>query len=32
VDAHLRNIFAKLGLRRRAELAARVARECGPTT
>ncbi|GIE34048.1 hypothetical protein Ait01nite_070930 [Actinoplanes italicus] len=32
VDAHLRNIFAKLGVRRRAELAARVARECGPTT
>jgi DNA-binding CsgD family transcriptional regulator/tetratricopeptide (TPR) repeat protein len=30
VDAHLRNIFAKLHLRRRAELAALVARECGP--
>jgi len=30
VDAHLRNIFAKLGVRRRAELAAMVARECGP--
>jgi DNA-binding CsgD family transcriptional regulator len=32
VDAHLRNIFGKLGVRRRAELAARVARDCGPTT
>ncbi|BBH71804.1 helix-turn-helix transcriptional regulator [Actinoplanes sp. OR16] len=32
VDAHLRNIFAKLGVRRRAELAALVARECGATT
>ena len=32
VDAHLRNIFRKLCLRRRAELAALVARECGPTT
>ncbi|GIM96505.1 hypothetical protein Ato02nite_082980 [Paractinoplanes toevensis] len=32
VDAHLRNIFSKLGVRRRAELAAVVARECGPTT
>ncbi|MFG1607791.1 AAA family ATPase [Actinoplanes sp. NPDC049265] len=32
VDAHLRNIFAKLGIRRRAELAAIVARECPPTT
>jgi len=31
VDAHLRNIFAKLHVRRRAELAALVARECGPT-
>jgi DNA-binding CsgD family transcriptional regulator len=30
VDAHLRNIFTKLGVRRRAELAAVVARECGP--
>jgi DNA-binding CsgD family transcriptional regulator len=30
VDAHLRNIFTKLGVRRRAELAAMVARECGP--
>ncbi|WP_328475423.1 AAA family ATPase [Actinoplanes sp. NBC_00393] len=32
VDAHLRNIFTKLGVRRRAELAAIVARECPPTT
>ena len=32
VDAHLRNIFSKLGVRRRAELAAIVARECGPIT
>ncbi|MEU4692328.1 AAA family ATPase [Actinoplanes sp. NPDC023714] len=32
VDAHLRNIFAKLGVRRRAELAALVARECDSTT
>lgn len=30
VDAHLRNIFAKLHVRRRAELAVLVARECGP--
>lgn len=30
VDSHLRNIFAKLGLRRRSELAALVARECQP--
>ncbi|GAA0503592.1 helix-turn-helix transcriptional regulator [Paractinoplanes deccanensis] len=28
VDAHLRNIFGKLSIRRRAELAAVVAREC----
>jgi DNA-binding CsgD family transcriptional regulator len=32
VDAHLRSIFAKVGVRRRAELAALVARECGSTT
>lgn len=30
VDAHLRNIFAKLGVRRRTELAALVARQDGP--
>ncbi|WP_203737701.1 helix-turn-helix transcriptional regulator, partial [Actinoplanes italicus] len=30
VDAHLRTIFAKLGVRRRSELSARVTRECGP--
>jgi len=30
VDSHLRNIFRKLGLNRRVELAALVARECPP--
>jgi len=30
VDSHLRKIFAKLDIRRRVELAAVVARECGP--
>ena len=32
VDAHLRNIFAKLGVRRRSEVAVRVTRASGPTT
>ncbi|WP_203780943.1 ATP-binding protein [Paractinoplanes rishiriensis] len=32
VDAHLRNIFAKLGVRRRAELARIVAQECPSIT
>ncbi|GAA1625521.1 AAA family ATPase [Actinoplanes couchii] len=32
VDAHLRNIFAKLGVRRRSEVAVRVTRANGPTT
>ncbi|SDT66714.1 AAA family ATPase [Actinoplanes derwentensis] len=32
VDAHLRNIFAKLGVRRRSEVAVRVTRANGSTT
>ncbi|SNY40775.1 BREX system ATP-binding domain-containing protein [Paractinoplanes atraurantiacus] len=32
VDAHLRNIFAKLGIRRRVELATLVVQECGART
>ncbi|XVV09125.1 AAA family ATPase [Actinoplanes sp. CA-131856] len=32
VDAHLRNIFTKLGIRRRVELATLVAQECGART
>ncbi|MFG1996915.1 AAA family ATPase [Actinoplanes sp. NPDC048988] len=32
VDAHLRNIFTKLGIRRRVELATLVVQECGART